>query len=58
MNVKIGNRLQIKMARKLTEKEFNEAVHGSILSMSKYKEGEIKEALDEFIELLSDKIVL
>ena len=32
----------------ITEKDF----HPAILSMSKYKEGEIKEALEEFIQIL------
>ena len=33
----------------ITEKDF----HGAILSMSKYKEGEIKEALEEFMLILT-----
>ena len=36
----------------LSKKRVMGAIHGSILSMGKYREGEIKEALDEFIDLL------
>lgn len=36
----------------LDKQKVKEQIHGSILSMGKYREGEIKEALDEFIDLL------
>ena len=36
----------------ITKHKIKEEIQGSLLSMSKYKEGEIKEALDEFIDLL------
>ena len=42
----------------IDKNEFDEAVHGSILSMGKYKEGEIKAALEEFIGLLSKRLDL
>ena len=42
----------------IDEKEMDVAVHQSILSMGKYKEGEIKEALDEFIKLLYEALRL
>ena len=36
----------------LDKEKVKEEIHGSILSMGKYREGKIKEVLDEFIELL------
>ena len=41
-----------------TELKIEECLHSAILSMGKYREGEIKEALEEFIKLFCEHIGL
>ena len=40
------------------KQRIREAIHGSVLSMSKFKEGEVKEALDEYINILYERLNL
>ena len=47
----------IKVGDAIGIKEFEVATHSAILSMGKYKE-EIKEALDEYIQLLHNRLGL
>jgi len=42
----------------LDNQKVKEAIHGSVLSMSKFREGEIKEALQEYIDILYERLNL